>query len=147
MPRTYAFDVYGTLIDPLGISRRLHEIVGEPAARIALAWREKQLEYLFRRGLMRRYASFSVCTRQAFEFACTRFGVKLDEEHTHDVLSRYRELPAYPDAMDTLDALRDSDHRLFAFSNGEPDELEALLEHAGLRVRLRAFSGVHRSRG
>ena len=54
MPSAIAFDVYGTLVDPLEMGERLRPVVGDGLAEpMAQLWREKQLEYTFRRGLMR----------------------------------------------------------------------------------------------
>jgi 2-haloacid dehalogenase len=50
--RTLSFDVYGTLVDPLGMTTHLREILGEQGDLFAALWREKQIEYTFRRGLM-----------------------------------------------------------------------------------------------
>ena len=62
------FDVYGTLVDPLELGPHLRALVGGQAGPFTALWREKQLEYTFRRGLMRRYVSFDVCTDQATRF-------------------------------------------------------------------------------
>ena len=43
-----AFDVYGTLISTHGVTA-LREVVGEKADELSRNWREKQLEYSFRR--------------------------------------------------------------------------------------------------
>ncbi len=51
------FDVYGTLVDPLGMERPLEAHVGERALQFASAWRQHQLDSAFRRALMRRYAN------------------------------------------------------------------------------------------
>ena len=53
MPITLAFDVYGTLIDTHGVTVELEKHVGSSADGFSRMWREKQLEYSFRRGLMR----------------------------------------------------------------------------------------------
>ncbi len=58
MTTTLAFDVYGTLIDPFDVSTKLSEYVGDKASQFAQIWRDKQIEYLFRRGLMREYRDF-----------------------------------------------------------------------------------------
>lgn len=60
---TIAFDVYGTLIDTDGVVSRLREWIGSQADVFSQTWRSKQLEYSFRRGFMRRYENFAVCTR------------------------------------------------------------------------------------
>jgi len=65
MPTVLAFDVYGTLIDTHGVVIKLQEFVGGKAEEFSRVWREKQLEYSFRRGLMRTYETFGVCTSQA----------------------------------------------------------------------------------
>src|SRR5262245_51328552 len=64
MNTTLAFDVYGTLVDPFGMAKHLAHDLGAKAANFANCWREKQLEYSFRRALMRNYADFSVCTSE-----------------------------------------------------------------------------------
>ena len=64
---TIAFDIYGTLIDTDSMVSQLHEWVGSRAETFSKTWRSKQLEYSFRRGLMRQYENFEVCTRQALE--------------------------------------------------------------------------------
>jgi 2-haloacid dehalogenase len=63
MAITLAFDVYGTLIDTAGVTQALEKYVGDKASAFSSLWREKQLEYSFRRGLMQNYQSFAVCTQ------------------------------------------------------------------------------------
>jgi hypothetical protein len=54
MKITLAFDLYGTLVEPSGMAKHLAHDVGAKATEFADCWREKQLEYSFRRGLMQR---------------------------------------------------------------------------------------------
>ena len=70
MKITLAFDGYGTLVEPAGMANYLADDLGDQAANFADFWREKQLEYSFRRGLMQNYADFSVCTSDALNFTC-----------------------------------------------------------------------------
>jgi 2-haloacid dehalogenase len=72
MKITLAFDVYGTLVDPSGMANYLADDLGAKASEFADCWREKQLEYSFRRGLMGKYADFSICTSDALNFTCQR---------------------------------------------------------------------------
>ena len=58
-----AFDIYGTLINPHGVVDELSKYVGEDAQEFSNVWRDKQLEYTWRRALMQRYENFPVCTR------------------------------------------------------------------------------------
>lgn len=140
---TIAFDVYGTLIDPLAIRSELAELIGERAPDFAARWRDKQLEYSFRRGLMRAYADFSTCTAQALQHTCALTGVELDEASRIALLNRYRELPAFDEVPAALHAMRSAGHALYAFSNGTPADLDALLEHAGVRAVLDGVVSVH----
>ena len=135
MRQTLAFDVYGTLIDTQGIAATLERWIGERAPVLARAWREKQLEYTFRRGLMGAYADFDTCTEHALRYCCEALGIELDPEQEAELLRRYRHLPAFADAAPALDALRADGHWLFAFSNGTAETVGGLLRHAGLEDR------------
>ena len=140
MALTLAFDVYGTLIDTAGVERSLAPLVGDDlAGPVSQSWRSKQLEYAFRRGLMRRYQPFSDCTRQALAFALQQHGQALSAAQQDSLLQAYRRLPAFPDAVTALAALRTRGHRLWAFSNGESDAVAELLGAAGLSD---AFDGI-----
>ena len=143
MGATLAFDVYGTLIDPLGISRQLQEIIGDNAPDFAKIWREKQIEYLFRRALGRDYRPFSVCTAQALDYTSLAFNLTLSNADRQSLLAAYRELPAYEDVPDALRALKDAGCCNYAFSNGEPEDLEYLLDYADLDPVLDGVVSVH----
>ncbi len=77
MEVTLAFDVYRTLIDTHGVVSKLQETVGARAKEFSQTWRDKQLEYSFRRGLMQNYANFSVCTSHALGYTSTYYKVSL----------------------------------------------------------------------
>ena len=77
MALTLAFDVYGTLIDTHGVVEALRPRLGSRALAFARAWRDKQLEYAFRRTVMGCYADFSVCVDQALTYTAQAFGVTL----------------------------------------------------------------------
>ena len=139
MAITLAFDVYGTLIDTHGVVAKLEEIVGDRARDFSSTWRDKQLEYSFRRGLMQNYENFAVCTRDALDFTCSRYAVSMTPGQKQSLLDVYRELPAFEDVADTLTDLSKRDCRLFAFSNGSEEAVEALLSAAGIRGH---FDGV-----
>lgn len=139
MITTLGFDVYGTLLDTNGVVVTLSTMIGNQATAFARTWREKQLEYSFRRGLMRHYDSFSVCIRQALDFTCSLYQTPLDEAQRTLLLKTYRTLPPFPDVIPGLRQLQSEDFRIYAFSNGSADTVEKLLEHAGL---LDSFLGI-----
>ena len=125
-----AFDIYGTLIDPHGVVDELTQHVGERAQEFSGIWRDKQLEYTFRRGLMGRYENFVVCTRQALDYTDSLLQTSLDESAKTALMQVYRMLPAYADVPASLQALADAGFRMFGFSNGVADAVSGLLEHA-----------------
>jgi 2-haloacid dehalogenase len=139
MPNVLAFDVYGTLIDTHGVVVKLQEFVGDTAENFSRVWREKQLEYSFRRGLMRTYEDFGVCTRQALDYTSACLDVGLTAHQKTALLTAYRALPAFDDAQEPLVRLRADGHSLYAFSNGTTDAVETLLKAAGIR---NLFDGV-----
>ena len=139
MAVTLAFDVYGTLIDTHGVVAKLEELVGDRARDFSSTWRDKQLEYSFRRGLMQNYENFAVCTRDALDYTCSRYGVEMEPAQKQALLDIYRELPAFGDVDGALADLAARDCRLYAFSNGSADAVETLLSAAGIRDR---FLGV-----
>jgi 2-haloacid dehalogenase len=143
MPFTLAFDIYGTLIDTAGITENLKRLVGDQAGLFSARWREKQLEYSFRRGLMEAYQDFSSCTRDALNYTCDSLDLTIEEADKATLLAAYRTLPAFTEVTTALDQLKAAGHRLFAFSNGLPDDLEALLNAAAIRDYFLDIVSVH----
>ncbi|GKW48959.1 haloacid dehalogenase type II [Halomonas sp. NCCP-2165] len=132
MRRVIAFDVYGTLIDPHGVVVELEELLGDRALAFSQRWRDKQLEYSFRRGLMGAYVDFAQCTREALEFTDRAFGGPLGEHQLDRLMTHYARLPAYPEAATALARLREAGITCVAFSNGARETVAALLSQAGL---------------
>lgn len=129
---TYAFDVYGTLIDTHGVVTQLRRQIGEQAPAFSHTWRNKQLEYAFRRALMQDYVPFSTCTADALEYACLVHQAPLEEATKQQLLQHYLTLPAFADVKSSLLQLKQQGHHLVAFSNGELAALKSLLGHANL---------------
>jgi len=139
---TLAFDIYGTLIDTDGVVAALGDHVGDDAGTFAEIWRQKQLEYSFRRGLMQRYREFPVCTRQALDFTCERMRKNLSQRVRDNLMARYRILPTFADVVHALQDLHRAGCRMFGFSNGLQADVENLLEHAGVRKFFHAIVSV-----
>jgi 2-haloacid dehalogenase len=133
MTVTLAFDVYGTLIDTHGLVVMLQKHLGDHAAEFSRCWREKQLEYSFRRGLMQNYETFAVCTSQALDYTCTCYKLQLDQAQKQELLDGYKVLPAFSDVQQGLTLARQKGFRLYAFSNGSKEAVEKLLSTAGIR--------------
>jgi len=139
MPEGIGFDIYSTLVNPLEMNRHLQPLVGDLADRFAQLWRQKQLEYSIRRGLMRKYENFGVCTKQALLFAMYTLKVDLSDGDQERLIEEWQNLWALPDVAPGMEALKAKGHRLVAFSNGVEATTRTLLERAGI---LRYLEGV-----
>jgi 2-haloacid dehalogenase len=133
MPTTLAFDVYGTLIDTHGVISVLEKFIGAQASEFSRLWREKQLEYSFRRGLMQNYQSFAVCTRDALEYTCLVTKASLSNKEKLELMNVYSILPSFKDVKEGLEQVKKAGFRMFAFSNGSSEALETLLANANIR--------------
>lgn len=132
MTFTLAFDVYGTLINPHGIVTELQKNIGDEAQAFSQLWRDKQLEYSFRRGLMNEYTDFGECTVQALNYAAKYLNITLGPKTKQEIIDKYGTLPAFADVSEGLEKLRRYGHKLYAFSNGKASAVESLLVHANL---------------
>jgi len=130
---TLAFDVYGTLIDTNGVLNLLETMIGEKAKDFSNRWREKQLEYSFRRAAMMNYVTFADCTWHALEYTCKYYKINLTQEQKNELMAIYAILPAFEEVKVALGTFKEKGYRLFAFSNGKGEAVERLLNHAGIR--------------
>ena len=126
------FDVYGTLVDPLEMSHYLDKLIGEKSNLFAELWRQKQLEYTFRRGLMNRYQNFDVCTQQAMQYVMDYLNISFSKEEKNHLLNIYKTLQAFPDVIPSLESFKNSNYTVVAFSNGVESTLRILLSNASL---------------
>ncbi|RII30482.1 MAG: haloacid dehalogenase type II [Geobacter sp.] len=133
MTITLAFDVYGTLIDTHGVVIALEKHVGNKAPEFSRTWRDKQLEYSFRRGLMQNYENFAICTRNALDYTCSFCNVVLSQNDKEELLGAYKVLPAFDDVEEGLTRAKKAGFKMFAFSNGSAEAVETLLSNAGIR--------------
>jgi 2-haloacid dehalogenase len=111
----------------------LEKHTGNKAPDFSRIWREKQLEYSFRRGLMQNYENFARCTSDALDYTSSYFKVSLSEKDKQELLGVYKVLPAFDDVKEGLERAKKHGFRMFAFSNGSADAVETLLKHAGIR--------------
>lgn len=126
-----AFDLYGTLVDPLAISGELERVLGIPDGdEVAQLWRLKQLEYSFRLTVMGHYEDFEWVTSRALDFALASLG--LPSAQTRQLVGFYNLLQPFPDAKPALQALSGMGYELAVLSNGSPGMIKSCLAHSGL---------------
>jgi len=139
------FDAYGTLFDVHSAVGRHMARVGPDAARFSEIWRAKQLEYSWVLSLAGRYEPFWTLTERALDHAFARFP-DVDPSIRPLLLEAYRTLDAYPEAGETLSALRARGLRTGILSNGDPGMLNAAVASAGLADALDAVLSVDGAR-
>jgi 2-haloacid dehalogenase len=128
-----AFDLYGTLVDPIALSGELGTVLGHAAGREAASlWRAKQLEYCFRLTAMGRYEDFRWVTARALAFALASLGASLPGGQAERLIELYDHLPPFPDAVPALRTLAGQGYELAVFSNGTPAMIGNCLDNSGL---------------
>jgi 2-haloacid dehalogenase len=141
-PEALAFDMYGTLVDPIGITKELERYLPEEASHVSRAWRQKQLEYTFRLTAMGRYEDFERVTRKALDYALVAAGRELGPERTATLMEQYNALKQFADVEPGLQRLKEAGYEMVVFSNGTPRMLEALLDAAELSPYFRGSISV-----
>lgn len=146
MSTVIAFDVYGTLVDPLAITTALEHWCGAQSQLVATTWRQRQLEYTWRRSAMGRYVDFAVVTAQALQVALTQARCYVSSADQQQLCQIYSHLPAAPHAIPALQALRSAGFRCVAFSNATPSMLTTLLNANDIAPHLDTIISLHEVR-
>ena len=128
--KAVVFDAYGTLFDIQSVAAVTEQAFPGYGGIITQIWRIKQLEYTWLRSLMRRYADFSVVTRESLAYTLKVLGLKHDADVFERIMEKYLHLELYPDAAAALAAMQD--RKLAILSNGSRDMLGALVRNSGL---------------
>lgn len=130
--RAALFDVFGTLLDVYSVTRRADELYPGHGAKLALLWRDKQLEYSRIRTLSGRYVPFSQVTREALEFALQALKLPAADGQVAHLLDEYKRLAPFLDVAPALERLHQAGVRTGVLSNGDSEMLETVLVTAGL---------------
>lgn len=126
----YVFDAFGTLFDVHSAARKHAARIGDAWPRVSEVWRNKQLEYSWIYAGLGAHMRFEDATREALQYALSVCG--LDQALAEEILPSYRALAAYEEVAQVLPALKTHGARLAILSNGDPDVLSDLVEHAQL---------------
>jgi 2-haloacid dehalogenase len=128
-----AFDLYGTLVDPIAISDELALVLGDSDGREAAGlWRLKQLEYSFRLTAMGRYEDFRWVTSHALDFALAALGRRLPDGQAERLVELYDHLQPFAEAVPALRSLAGLGYELAVLSNGTPAMIANCLANSGL---------------
>ncbi|QPZ91954.1 haloacid dehalogenase type II [Thioclava electrotropha] len=139
------FDAYGTLFDVDAAARNLaaeEPRLTEIWPRLAADWRRKQLEYSWLREVMGDYVDFWQLTRDGLDWAMAAQNLD-DPDLAERLMALYRELPAFPEVPEMLDALHHRGVGRAILSNGAPDMLGAAVHAAGVGHLLDEVLSIH----
>jgi len=126
-----AFDSYGTIVDVTTVEEPLAEYVDRPKL-VSKIWRERSLNYAMVANHVGEYDSFYEMNRTALEYALSVAGAETSAEEREAILSTYDELDVFADAPEGMERLHDAGYDLYVLSNGSPEMLDTLLDHAGI---------------
>ncbi|WP_255194864.1 haloacid dehalogenase type II [Halorarius litoreus] len=130
---TITVDSYGTLVDPYATVAKLGEYVdASRVERIAVEWRARSIMYTMVGNAIGFYQPFYEMNRDALSYAAAANGQELTDQDIADILSVYHELDVFPDVRDGLDRLVDGGYDVYVVSNGNPEMLDSMVEHADI---------------
>ncbi len=128
---TVTFDSYSTLVDVDAAETALAERVDDPEP-ISKFWRTRSLAYTFVSNHIDAYQPFYEMNRDALQHALDAHGVDLPEERRDEILAVYHELDVFDDVRDGIERLRDGGYDCYVVSNGDPDMLDSMVDHADI---------------
>ncbi|MGB9966003.1 haloacid dehalogenase type II [Halobacterium hubeiense] len=128
---TVTFDSYSTLVDVEAAERALADRVADPEP-VSRLWRSRSLAYTFVANQIDAYQPFYEMNRDALQYALDAHGADVTIEERDEILAVYHELDVFDDVRDGLAALTDAGYDCYVVSNGNPEMLASMVEHAGI---------------
>ncbi|WP_458189364.1 haloacid dehalogenase type II [Haladaptatus sp. NG-WS-4] len=128
---TLTFDSYSTLVDVDAAETALAERVENPEP-ISKLWRARSLEYTFVANHVDAYQPFYEMNRDALQYALSAHDADISEDERDEILAVYHELDVFDDVRDGIRRLRDGGYDCYVLSNGNPEMLESMVDHANI---------------
>jgi 2-haloacid dehalogenase len=100
--------------------------------RVAVLWRDKQIEYTRLSSMSGQPRSFRDCTLAGLRYAARRFDLALDGDGERDLMAAYEQLALFPENRAVLVELRRRGVRAGILSNGDRDMLAAAVANADI---------------
>ena len=142
-PRAVLFDAYGTLFDVYSVGLLAEQLFPGHGERLALLWREKQIDYTRLLTMSGRYKPFWEVTRAGLRYAAARLTLPLNEVAEERLMNQYRHLSAFPENREVLVELNRRGVVAGILSNGDPQMLGVAVKSAGLTELLTHVLSVH----
>ena len=141
--RAVLFDAYGTLFDVYSVGLLAEQLFPGHGERLALIWRDKQIDYTRICSMSGRYQPFWDLTHAGLRFAALRLNLTLDAAAEERLMNQYRHLSAFPENMAVLKALQQRGVPAGILSNGDPAMLDVAVKSAGFAELLQHVISVH----
>jgi 2-haloacid dehalogenase len=128
------FDLYGTLFDLKSFARecdKLHKGRGEE---ILESVRQKQLEYVLTRSLVKKYRDYASITKSAIKYSLQKLKLAASEDRIEELFSAFLRLEPFDDVERALNDLDEIGIKVMLLSNGTQEMVDKLVEHARLSL-------------
>ncbi|MBC7435625.1 MAG: haloacid dehalogenase type II [Bdellovibrionales bacterium] len=138
-PTAVLFDAYGTLFDVYSVGQLGEQLFPGQGAALGAMWRDKQIEYtrlVTTSNHGAHYQPFWALTLAALRYTCKRLGLPLAAAQEDQLMNQYRQLSAFPENIEVLQALKARGVVTGILSNGDTDMLGAAVRSAGLEPLL-----------
>jgi 2-haloacid dehalogenase len=129
--RTITFDSYSTLVDVDAAENALADRVDDPEP-VSKLWRARSLEYTFVANHTDSYQPFYEMNRDALQYALDANDANISQKERDEILAVYHELDVFDDVRDGIERLRDGGYACYVVSNGNPEMLSSMVEHADI---------------
>ena len=131
-PAAVLLDAYGTLFDVYSVGLVAEQLFPGAGERLAVLWRDKQIDYTRLLTLGGRYKPFWDITRDGLRYAAARLKLPLDASAEERLMNQYRHLSAFPENREVLTQLKVRGIPCGILSNGDPAMLGIAVRSAGL---------------
>jgi len=128
---TVTFDSYSTLVDVDAAQKALADRVSDPEP-VSRLWRSRSLQYTIVANFVDAYEPFYEVNRNALQYALDATGADISTAERDEILAVYHELDVFDDVRESLERLREAGYDCYVLSNGNPEMLDSLVEHADI---------------
>ncbi len=151
--RAMAFDGF-TILDPRAVTKAVIALEPDRGAALAAAWTNKLFALSWLETSAGRYSGFAALADAALAFSARSLGLEISAGRRRELVEVFGDLPAWPDAGDRLEHLRQAGIRLAFLSNLSEAMLLANMRRNGLAAlmepplstdRVRAFKPAARA--
>lgn len=127
-PELLIFDVNETMLDMSPLKTAITKVMENEFA--FDIWFPTLLHYSLVETITGNYNNFSDIALAALNMTAGKLNKEIEEDRLKEILTKVKELPAYPDVSKTLPKLKAAGFKMVALTNGKSDVVEAQLKFA-----------------